>query len=149
MIKIPPVLILLISVIAMWLLDRFMGAGQVSIPFQGSISALLLTLGFVVTFTGVWSFRKASTTVDPLHPKLASQLVTSGVYMFTRNPMYLGMLLVLLSWLIYLGNFINLGVVILFVWFINRYQIPPEEEALGKLFDEQYREYCSRVRRWI
>ncbi len=133
----------------MWLLNKLVPVWHFNLPFSEEISTFFLCAGFLITFFGIWSFRQASTTVDPLHPEQASNLVTSGVYKYTRNPMYLGMLMVLLSWMVYLENSINILIAIVFVWFISRYQILPEEKVLKALFGEQYDNYCIRTRRWI
>jgi len=118
-------------------------------PFQENTGLLLVVAGFVMTFSGVWIFRQAATTVDPMQPEEASTLVTTGIYKLSRNPMYLGMLLVLLGWFVYLGTLFNLMLLGLFIWFINRYQILPEENALQSRFGEEYTRYCKSTRRWI
>ncbi len=133
----------------MWAVHKLIPVWQFAIPFQENTGLLLVVAGFLMTFSGVWSFRKAVTTVDPMHPEKANKLVTSGIYRLTRNPMYVGMLLVLLAWFVYLGSAINLLIVCLFVWFIDRYQIQPEEKALQQLFGEDFTRYCNATRRWL
>lgn len=147
--KIPPPLVLLVWVMLMWLVARFTTSWQFSIPAQQLLSGILLALGFVVTIAAIINFRQAATTINPLAPEKASSLVTSGVFKFSRNPMYLGMLLVLLAWFFYLGSLLNLSAVFLFFLFISHFQIQPEEQAMKKLFGASFQEYCSKVRRWI
>ena len=99
--------------------------------------------------SGIVTFRKAKTTVSPLHPDQASSLVTMGIYQYTRNPMYFGLLLILFSFGLYLLNLASMFVLPFYVWFISKYQIMPEEEALQEVFGDDYKNYQGRVRRWI
>ena len=98
---------------------------------------------------GVVRFRKVKTTIDPLNPEKAKQLVVGGVFYLSRNPMYLGMLLIAIAWAIYLANPWSILGVIGFVLFIKRFQITPEERAMDKLFGDQYAKYKVSVRRWL
>jgi protein-S-isoprenylcysteine O-methyltransferase Ste14 len=97
----------------------------------------------------VVSFRRAKTTVNPMTPDAASSLVVSGIYRYTRNPMYLGFLLILTGWAALLSNMLALAVLPAFVVFMNRFQISPEERVLASLFPVDYAEYRARVRRWL
>jgi protein-S-isoprenylcysteine O-methyltransferase Ste14 len=94
-------------------------------------------------------FRRAKTTINPMKAGNASSLVTGGVYRFTRNPMYFGMVLVLIGWVTFLSSPITLIFVPLFVLYINRFQIIPEERVLTWLFGAEYAEYKNQVRRWV
>ena len=99
--------------------------------------------------SGVISFRLAQTTVDPVHPERASSVVTTGIYRWTRNPMYLGFWLLLLAYAVKLSQPLALLLLPVFIGYMNRFQIIPEEQALERLFGDDYRNYCQRVRRWI
>ena len=113
------------------------------------ISLFLLILGLFVFISAVRSFRKQKTTVNPLEPKQASSLVISGIFKYSRNPMYLGMLIVLLS-LSFKFNLLGGIVISLFFYlFITRFQIFPEEEAMNELFGDEFIKYSNRTRRWI
>jgi len=94
-------------------------------------------------------FLRRRTTVNPLKPSSASVLVTEGVYRLTRNPMYLGLATLLLAWAIYLGNLAALAGVPLFILYMNRFQIGPEERALEARFGAEYIAYRARARRWL
>ncbi|MDB6165359.1 MAG: hypothetical protein JWQ83_499 [Lacunisphaera sp.] len=112
--------------------------------------ALGLALGGIsLGVLGVVSFRQAHTTVDPRHPRKMTALVTSGVYRATRNPMYLGMLLSLTGWAVWLGQLMPFIFLPLFVLFLNRWQIAPEERALERTFGADYAFYRARAHRWI
>ena len=84
-----------------------------------------------------------------MRPDSTSSLVVSGIYKYTRNPMYLGFLLVLLGWATFLSNLAALALLPAFVVYMNHFQIGPEERALGSLFAQEYQAYHARVRRWI
>lgn len=105
--------------------------------------------GVVVALCGMWAFRKAQTTTNPLNPNKATSLVTNGIYKRTRNPMYFGMLLILLGFAIMQSNVVALLVLPAFVVYMNRYQILPEERVMQEKFGEDFAAYTERVRRWI
>jgi len=109
----------------------------------------LIASGFLIAVLGVVIFRRRNTTVDPRFPHKSSALVTGGVYRFTRNPMYLGMLLALIGWGWWLGALWSFAVPPLFVWYLNHWQIGPEEQALERLFPSEFTAYRRSVRRWI
>ncbi len=147
--KIPPLLVLLIFIGAMYVLDRFLPVGD--FDFFGSTILIygLLGLSGVIGAVALWHFFRARTTIDPRTPSKASQLVTNGLYAYTRNPMYLSFLLILLAWGLWLGNAFNTLLAAGFVGYMNRFQILPEEEALSRLFGKEYQRYCIAVRRWF
>ncbi|MFL6647317.1 MAG: methyltransferase family protein, partial [Sulfurifustaceae bacterium] len=93
--------------------------------------------------------HRVDTTKDPRHPERATALVTGGIYRITRNPMYLGLALVLVGWGIFLSNVLSLLGVVVFLGYLNRFQIVPEERALEARFGEAYRQYKQTVRRWL
>lgn len=132
----------------MWLL-----AGVVPWPgdLRGRLPVALLTAiaGVGVAAAGVLAFRRAQTTVNPMTPEASSALVAAGIYRLTRNPMYLGMALALAAWAIWLGSVAAAAMLPVFVAYLTRYQIIPEERALIALFGEPFQVYARRVRRWI
>ena len=108
-----------------------------------------MTTGIVIIGLSIVTFSLVKTTVTPLYPDKASSLVTMGIYQYSRNPMYFGLLLILFSIGFYLQNPVSMFVLLLYVWFIGKYQIIPEEEALHKLFGRDYKNYQEGVKRWI
>ena len=108
-----------------------------------------MILGFITLITAVRSFKRHQTTINPLNPYQASSLVNSGIFGFTRNPMYLGMLLILMS-ISFMFNILG-GILICLIFkiYITRFQIMPEEEAMEKIFGKDFVEYKKKVRRWI
>ncbi|MDF2177253.1 isoprenylcysteine carboxylmethyltransferase family protein [Aliiglaciecola sp. CAU 1673] len=146
--RIPPLALVMIFAVLMGLL-HWLGWGQMT-NFPGLWAAIgIFVIGAVVTLWGVIAFRLAKTTVDPRDPRQSSTLVDTGIYAFSRNPMYLGFLCWLLALALYLQNAGALLLCPLFVLYMNRFQIQPEERALKSLFGEPYRDYMRRVRRWF
>ncbi len=109
----------------------------------------LLSLGMASAIAGVISFRQACTTVNPLKPESSSALVTSGMYKFSRNPMYLGMALALCAWAVYLASLCSMFGIVGFMLYMQRFQIAPEERALEVIFGQTFIDYKKRVRPWI
>jgi protein-S-isoprenylcysteine O-methyltransferase Ste14 len=147
--KIPPPLVGLLCAGAMWYLAAL--TPTLAIPqLPREIAALALgAAGLLVMLSGVVSFHLARTTVNPLKPEAATALVTSGVFRYTRNPMYLGMLVLLLAWAAYLSAPATLIGPVAFWLYIGRFQIRPEERALTALFGSSFTAYTAQVRRWF
>jgi protein-S-isoprenylcysteine O-methyltransferase Ste14 len=147
--KIPPLIVLSIAALLMWAIARTTPHWTLLYPGRRLLAGALLVLGIAIVVMGVLAFRRASTTVDPRSPETTSRIVRSGIYRFTRNPMYLGMLIVLIAWLALLANVGAAVVVGLFAVYITRWQIVPEERALEEKFGAEYEAYRSSVRRWL
>jgi len=147
--KIPPPVILLLCGIAAWFVAHSQYGYPINIPFALIVAMLLAASGLLIAARAIRQFGKAETTVNPLQPNDASSLVDSGIFGRTRNPMYMGLLLVLLGWCVWLQSASNILVLLAFVLYITELQIKPEEEALRKVFGQSYIDYCARVRRWI
>jgi protein-S-isoprenylcysteine O-methyltransferase Ste14 len=147
--KIPPPLVALLTAVCMWLLAHFAPIASFILPARGIIAVTVAFLAVLTAVAAVVSFRRARTTVNPFQPNKASSLVTSGIFSLTRNPMYLGLLLALLAWSIYLSNALPFLLLPAFILYINRFQIRPEETALTSLFGPDFTAYQSRVRRWL
>ncbi|MDR7151895.1 protein-S-isoprenylcysteine O-methyltransferase Ste14 [Hydrogenophaga palleronii] len=147
--KVPPPILVLVLALLMWLTPAV--AGLLQIPDLARVlSAIALAcIGQGIGFAGVVAFRRAKTTVNPTNASLASSLVVQGVYRWTRNPMYAGFLLTLLAWALFLANPLAVLWVVVFVLYITRFQIIPEERVLTSLFGAEYEAYKGRVRRWV
>ena len=147
--RIPPPLVAFVFALLGYGLRLAVPSARLALPWPWLWPVICVAGGFVVASMAMRLFRGAETTIDPLKPERASSLVEDGVYRYTRNPMYLGLTLVLLGWCLWLGNFVSLAAVALFVAFIDRFQIRPEERALRASMGEAYEAYCGRVRRWL
>lgn len=125
------------------------GSLKIELDSRSLISIIVFIFGVLIVLVGGYQFRKASTTVNPLLPEESSKLVTSGIYKYSRNPMYIGFFLFLLAWAILLGSLVTLLVLPIYVLLITKVQIVPEEVILEEKFQNEYRQYKSNVRRWI
>ena len=147
--KIPPPAVALALVAVMWGLAQPWPRVEVPAPWRIVLTVGIAIAGLAFAGAGTLAFRKAKTTVNPLHPDRASALVHTGVYRITRNPMYLGMALGLLSWAVYLAAPAALLGPVAFVAYITRFQIKPEEQALAARFGSEFAQYKGTVRRWL
>jgi len=147
--RIPPPIIMLISAAVMWGLSQ--ASINIEISYSISIFSLftLALMGVFFCIAGVVSFKLAKTTTNPLKPEAASSLVVSGIYKYSRNPMYLGFALFLLAWSVYLASILSIVGVVAFVLYMIQFQIKPEEAALKKVFGYEFEQYQSKVRRWL
>jgi protein-S-isoprenylcysteine O-methyltransferase Ste14 len=147
--RVPPVAVVSIAALCMWLLARWTPSLEWGEYWRLGTAVSLLVAGVVIVVAGVLEFRRARTTVNPTTPRAASSMVRSGIYRHTRNPMYLGMLLVLAAWATWLANpaaFAGLPACLLY---LNRFQIEPEERILAGLFAGEFDAYRRSVRRWL
>jgi protein-S-isoprenylcysteine O-methyltransferase Ste14 len=147
--KLPPLTLVALVAALMWIVVRATPDFDVTVPANSICSLGLALLGLAICISGVVSFRLAGTTVNPMSPGSSSSLVVSGVYRYTRNPMYLGFLLLLLGWAVYLSNMVAPLFLPAFVLYMNRYQIEAEERALTSLFPSEFPKYRATVRRWV
>lgn len=113
------------------------------------LSIFLIILASIIAALALYEFHKHKTTVHPHTPEKTSTIVNSGIFAYSRNPMYLALVLALISLALYFTNLTCFAVIPFFIWYITRYQIKPEEIILGKLFPQEYESYCQRVRRWL
>jgi protein-S-isoprenylcysteine O-methyltransferase Ste14 len=146
--KLPPPVLALLLAILMWWLSSFFAPFHLSFACRLGAALAIAAAGTGIGIAAKLSFRQARTTVNPLTPAAATAFVSSGVYRFTRNPMYLGRSLQLLAWAVYLCNAIAVMPVFFFVLYITGFQIRPEERALLSRFGDPYAAYLQRVRRW-
>lgn len=147
--KIPPVPLALAFGGAMWLVSVQLPGLAFALPGRIAVSATLGGLGAIFAIAGMIAFRNAVTTFNPMRPGAASALVTSGTYRLSRNPMYVGLLLTLGGWAIFLSHALAFLFLPAFVAYMNRFQISPEEEALSSKFGEEFAAYKQSVRRWL
>ncbi len=144
----PPVLLLLVG-LAMWAVGKLPGHWNSAPLIHYGTTALLAIVGFAFNAAGFRTIRKAGSTIDPTRPSAASTLVTHGPFQVTRNPMYVGFVVMLLAWAAYLQSMWALPGPLLLVMYLTRFQIIPEERALSAKFGADFDGYATRVRRWL
>lgn len=132
-----------------YVLERFFPIARIVFPGQDPVAWALTGAGIVLMVAAVAQFARAGTTVDPTRPETSEALVTSGVFRISRNPIYLGMLLVLVAFVVKLGALSAWITPPLFVAWLNRAQIRREEQALAARFGDAWAAYCRRTRRWV
>ncbi len=147
--KLPPALVFLFFGFAMYLVAKFLPFGFFDFFGRSILFKVLTGLAILILILALVQFYRLKTTIDPAKPDKVSNLVTNGVYKFSRNPMYLAMLLLLLALGVTLGNAFNTLVAAGFVAYMNRFQIVPEERILLNKFGRSFKEYCTLTRRWF
>ena len=147
--KVPPPVLALVLALAMWVVSRLTQTFEVDASLRIAVAIAIALVGGAFSAAGITAFRGAQTTLNPMKPEMASSLVTSGIYRVTRNPMYVGLLFVLVGWAAYFCTPWALAGPVVFVAYMTRFQIAPEEKALMSAFGEAYASYKARVRRWL
>jgi protein-S-isoprenylcysteine O-methyltransferase Ste14 len=150
--KCPPPIVMLLSAMIAWFASQteWSVLQQQVLVLENLFWPLLFVIaGILLALAGVKEFKQQQTTVNPLDPSKSSSLVTSGVYQFSRNPMYLGMLLGLLGWADLLDVIWAYSGPMAFFIYISLFQIKPEEDVMQQKFGEDFIQYCMKVRRWL
>jgi len=147
MIKIPPPLIVLTLIISIYFSSKRIDL--INIPLQLEISFFILSLGILIFINPVLKFIKSKTTINPIQFEETNKLVTSGIFKYSRNPMYLGMLMIIISTSIFYLNIYSMLTPFLFIFWINKFQIKREEAFLAEKFGKEYLSYKNKTRRWI
>ena len=122
---------------------------KIEIKNEIIFGSFMIISGLIIILSAIILFKKYQTTITPLNPSNATKLITDGIYKFSRNPMYLGLLLVLVGISIILNLTGGFFFILLFILYINLFQIIPEENAMVDLFKDEFLEYKKNVRRWI
>ena len=147
--KIPPPVIGVLVASGMWAIAEVGPQFDLALQARYVVAGTLVVVGLAFDLLGLIAFRASRTTINPLRPERSTALVTGGVYRVTRNPMYVGMALLLLAWAVYLSSLLAFAGPVVFVLYITRFQIQPEERALQAIFGEDFARYAARVRRWL
>ena len=145
--KIPPPVVTLVFGLSIYFSREIFQA--VEIKYSSYIGILLLVLGLAILISAVRLFRKDKTTVNPLSPEQATKLVTDGIFKYSRNPMYLGMVFILSSMAVFFNLIGGIILIALFFFYITKFQIIPEEKAMSNLFSQDFNKYKQATRRWI
>ncbi|TYC63631.1 isoprenylcysteine carboxylmethyltransferase family protein [Rhodobacterales bacterium] len=147
--KVPPVAVLAVAALLLVAFHLLLPSLTITFAGQSFLALVFVVVGLVPGLQAVRSFRATKTTVNPMKPDEATKLVTSGVYRYTRNPMYVGLLCLLIAIALFLGTLSALVILPAFVWYMTEFQIKPEEDSLRLIFGAEYADYTSHVRRWV
>lgn len=144
---IPP-LWLAVAIIVAWAQARFAPAGlSIASGATDLMSGLMIGGGAILILMAALEFRKSRTTIIP-HQQ-PSTLITSGIFARTRNPIYLGDALILTGFILRFDAVLSLILIPIFVWWIERHFIVPEEDRLRRMFRLEFARYEQKVRRWV
>ena len=149
--KIPPPIVMALFGLLIYLEDKYFFISiTLELDHQRIYTLCIAIVGFCIIALGMLEFHKSKTSVNPLKLDKSSSVVNSGIYRFTLNPMYLGLVILLIAFCVKLGDIFGLIFILpLFIWFMTKFQIKPEEEAMAKLFGEDFLAYKRKVRRWL
>ncbi|UPR50991.1 isoprenylcysteine carboxylmethyltransferase family protein [Vibrio cyclitrophicus] len=147
--KVPPVALFIIVFIVSYLCAQELSLGTLALPYGIVVLAVGIVLSGIIGILGIWEFRKQKTTVNPIKVETASSVVDSGIFGYTRNPMYLGLFILLFCFGYFFQNLLSVLLSFVFVVYMTQFQIKPEERALEQLFGAEYVDYKQKVRRWI
>lgn len=145
--RIPPPIVTLVFGLSIYFSREIFQAVEIKYSFY--IGILLLILGLAILISAVRLFRNDKTTVNPLSPEQATKLVTDGIFKYSRNPMYLGMVFILSSMAVFFNLIGGIILIALFCFYITKFQIIPEERAMSNLFSQDFNKYKHATRRWI
>ncbi len=145
----PPALVAFATGFVMWGLDYLFPLGAVTFSVERWVYQAIFGVGIAIGMLGLIQFMWKRTTIDPHHPQEAKVLITSGIYRFSRNPMYLALVICLVGFGLKLAHALTFLLVPVFIIYMNHFQIKPEEEVLEEKFGEEYRQYKAKVRRWF
>lgn len=147
--RLPPPVIALLTAIAMYAVAYLLPPALPMPVIQYGLAGAIATCALLLDISAIISFRRHSTTVNPLRPEKARLIISSGVYRISRNPMYLGMLLWLFAFGCWLGSTWSFPLIMGFYILMDYSQIPAEESALREKFGDEYLQYYLRVNRWL
>jgi len=147
--RLPPLALFLVFAGAIWAAGTWLPAANLALPGHRAVALVAFLLGAGVVSAGVFEFRSRKTTMSPFAPAHTSSVVSSGIYRWSRNPMYLGMALALFGVAAWVASLLGVVLVLVFCAYLTRFQIQPEERTLLTIFGAVYAAYLARVRRWI
>lgn len=145
---IPPFQVLILGFV-MWCIHRLVGLFHFHSGYEYIASRALLYLCLCLFCLTIYQFWRHKTTVNPSKLQDTRSLITNGVFAFSRNPVYVIDALLLLAWAVWLGQWLNLAMPLVFVWYCTEFQIKAEEKVLAEKFGSQYEQYKKQVRRWL
>lgn len=145
--KIPPPIVAIFIGVCIYFSRGWLPQFESDSLFYAGLGFELLAV--VINLTAIFSFIKDKTTINPVKPHTATSLVTTGVFAFSRNPMYLGLLLFLFGFALQFNVIGGIPLLVLFVLYTHTFQILPEERAMLEIFGNEYRDYMKQVRRWL
>lgn len=149
MILIPPPVYGATTLLVMWLLHKHYPIHCTTAAWPVIAGIIIAAAGLLLELLAVMSFRRRRTTINPLRPDNTTTLVTNGIYAFSRNPMYLGMAIILTGAALMMRCLTPIVMPVVFCMIVTLMQILPEEKILRKNFGDEFERYTETVGRWI
>lgn len=147
--KLPPGLLVALFATAIWLTHSALPLPAMAQSVAAVLALVFICLAVAILLMSSWKFFRAKTTVDPRQPMAANNLITTGLFAFSRNPIYLAFTFILIALGFWLTSALAWVWIALFITYVQRLQIIPEERLLTQRFGQDYANYCKRVRRWL
>jgi protein-S-isoprenylcysteine O-methyltransferase Ste14 len=147
--RVPPIIVMAVAALVAYLASLQLPLISIDKEISTPLGLMFSLMGVCLIASGAIEFKRHKTTVDPTKPNKATSLVASGIYKLSRNPMYLGIAAFLIAFAFFMQSLLILLSLPLFILYMTRYQIAPEERAMHSLFGEQYQLYKTKVRRWL
>ncbi|MFL2721467.1 MAG: methyltransferase family protein [Gammaproteobacteria bacterium] len=141
----PPIVTIVFLFVIFFTKDLF----RFSLTLPSSLGFIIILVGLMIIFIAARQFKAVDTTINPIKPENASVLVNKGIFSYSRNPMYLGMLLIIIGFSIIHNLMAIIAIMPIWIIYMTYFQIIPEEEAMKILFKEDFVNYCIKTRRWI
>ncbi len=141
----PPIVTIVFLFVIFFTKDLF----RFSLTLPSSLGFIIILVGLMIIFIAARQFKAVNTTINPIKPENASVLVNKGIFSYSRNPMYLGMLLIIIGFSIIHNLMAIIAIMPIWIIYMTYFQIIPEEEAMKILFKEDFVNYCIKTRRWI
>ena len=145
--KVPPPILTLLCIYFIYALDEL--SPNFTFMYQDVFAYFIGVEALLIIIFAIKEFKKAGTTLSPLKIDEASSLVTTGIFKFSRNPMYLGLTSLQIATGFFFGNWFMVLIIPMFIFYITFYQIIPEEKVLQGKFGDDFKIYCSKVGRWL
>ncbi|WP_177166553.1 isoprenylcysteine carboxylmethyltransferase family protein [Nitrosomonas sp. Nm51] len=146
---IPPVLVWVVFALAMWFLSVSVPVLLLKTGPNIVFPVIMTAIGAFIILSCAVTFMRKKTTLNPMKPELATALIKTGLYQYSRNPIYLGFVIMLTGWSVYLNNVPAFILIAGFIFYMNRFQIEPEERSLSRIFGAEFELYKRTVRRWL
>ncbi|GMK59898.1 hypothetical protein CspeluHIS016_0901150 [Cutaneotrichosporon spelunceum] len=147
--RVPPPALAILSGYSIKVLAERLPEYTYDVPNRPYVAGGIAAVGLIINLKAIFDFRQHKTTISPFAPNKSSTVVRDGVYGLTRNPMYLSLCFGLTAWGVWKKAPLGVGVIALFMLYMTRFQIIPEERALEANFGEEFTSYKKAVRRWI
>ena len=142
----PPIVTLLFGLIIYFSKNIF---PEINNMIFYALSLFFIVAGPLILISAARSFRAQQTTINPIDIHKTSSLVVTGIFKYSRNPMYLGMVLILFALSLRFNLIGGIIFTYIFIIYITKFQIIPEEKAMEKIFREEFLEYKNSTRRWV